>query len=162
MFSLAVSDVQLFLEKAGSPKLAHFGPWFSTGDVLQRLQMFPVVPTEGRLLASGEQRPGMLLDILQCPRCALTARNGSPASRAAGCGEASCRWDVLTPLPGGLWLTSPPSGLRSWTARGSQSPSSLVQESQGSTSYLAGAWSTDNRLSPGCSEKPGLPEAQKM
>lgn len=152
MFSLAVSDVQLFVEKAGSPKLAHFGPWFSTGDVLQHLQMFLVVLTEGRLLASGEQRPGMLLDILQCPRCVLTARNWSPTSRAAGQREASCRWDVLTPLPGGLFLTSPPPGLRSWAARVSQSPSSLVQEAQGSTSSSAGAWSPDNRLSPGCSD----------
>ena len=54
LFSLAVSGIQVFVEKAGSPKLAHPGPWFSTGDVLQHLQMFLVVPTEGRLLTSDE------------------------------------------------------------------------------------------------------------
>ena len=47
VFRLAVSGIQVFVEKAGSPKLAHSGPWFSTGDVLQPLQTFLVVPTGG-------------------------------------------------------------------------------------------------------------------
>ena len=105
LYSSYISFLSGLIPEAGSVVTLNWGPLCPPGDIWQCLKTFLVVTTNGgdMLLAASREKPGILLNILQClaqpPQLRFICPKGSAVPRLGTPG-----------LSEGQYVEEPPSG----------------------------------------------------